>query len=183
MSMTRLAQRIMNPVLPVLMAGSGVMGRVSTACGVAGARRMAPLSGAESADPTNDERRHDDCLVTRVAEVSMNLKVRPRPSGSCCSSRAWRVEVPSRARRVSGRSTPRRLGHILVTMNAQRSIAAGEFTAKCLELLVRVERDGDAIVVTERGRPVAKVVPVEPPASRPLRGSVRYLSDIVEAIG
>lgn len=65
----------------------------------------------------------------------------------------------------------------------ERSIAAGEFKAKCLELLDRVARDGDAIVVTKRGRPVAKVVPVEPRTRRPLRGSVRYLSDIVEPIG
>jgi prevent-host-death family protein len=72
---------------------------------------------------------------------------------------------------------------MLVTMKAERSIAAGEFKAKCLELLDRVARDGSAIVVTKRGRPVAKVVPIEQPAARPLRGSVRYLSDIVEAIG
>ena len=70
-----------------------------------------------------------------------------------------------------------------MTMKTVRSIAAGEFKAKCLELLDRVARDGSAIVVTKRGRPVAKVVPVEPSAPRPLRGSVRYLSDIVEAIG
>jgi len=70
-----------------------------------------------------------------------------------------------------------------MTMKAERSIAAGEFKAKCLELLDRVARDGDAIVVTKRGRPVAKVVPVEPRAQRPLRRSVRYLSDIVEPLG
>jgi prevent-host-death family protein len=66
---------------------------------------------------------------------------------------------------------------------AARSVAAGEFKAKCLELLDRVARDGDAIVVTKRGRPVAKVVPVEPRVQRSLRGSVRYLSDVVAAIG
>jgi prevent-host-death family protein len=43
-------------------------------------------------------------------------------------------------------------------MKAERSIAAGEFKAKCLELLDRVARDGDAIVVTKRGRAVAKTV-------------------------
>ncbi len=70
-----------------------------------------------------------------------------------------------------------------MTMKTERSVAAGEFKAKCLELLDRVARDGDALVVTKRGRPVAKVVPVEPRVRRPLRGSVRYQSDIVEAIG
>jgi len=74
-------------------------------------------------------------------------------------------------------------GHIFVTMKQERSIAAGEFKAKCLELLDRVARDGDAIVVTKRGRPVAKVVPVEDHARRSLRGSVRYLSDVVAPTG
>jgi prevent-host-death family protein len=63
------------------------------------------------------------------------------------------------------------------------SVAAGEFKAKCLEILDRVARDGSAYVVTKRGRPVAKVIPVE--AARPtrIRGSVRYLGDIVGPIG
>jgi prevent-host-death family protein len=68
-------------------------------------------------------------------------------------------------------------------MKVERSIAAGEFKAKCLELLDRVARDGDELVVTKRGRPVAKVVPIEPRTRRSLRGSVRYVSDIVEPIG
>jgi prevent-host-death family protein len=68
-------------------------------------------------------------------------------------------------------------------MKPERSIAASEFKAKCLELLDRVARDGDALVVTKRGRPVAKVVPVAPPIRRPLRKSVRYRSDIVEPLG
>ena len=81
------------------------------------------------------------------------------------------------------RVDPFGFGHILVTMKPERSIAAGEFKAKCLELLDRVARDGDSLVVTKRGRPVAKVVPVEPRVRRSLRRSVRYLADIVEPIG
>jgi prevent-host-death family protein len=68
-------------------------------------------------------------------------------------------------------------------MKPERSIAAGEFKAKCLQLLDRVATNGDAIVVTKRGRPVARVVPVEPHARRSLRGSVRYKADIIEPIG
>lgn len=74
-------------------------------------------------------------------------------------------------------------GHIMVTMKAVRSIAAGEFKAKCLEILDRVARDGGAFVVTKRGRPVAKVVPVELERARPIRGSVTYLADIVAPLG
>jgi len=68
-------------------------------------------------------------------------------------------------------------------MKPLRSMPAGEFKARCLEVLDRVAREGDAYVVTKRGRPVAKVVPVEAPKPRSVRGSVRYLSDIVEPIG
>ncbi|MFN8105274.1 MAG: type II toxin-antitoxin system prevent-host-death family antitoxin [Acidimicrobiia bacterium] len=41
---------------------------------------------------------------------------------------------------------------------------------------------GETIIVTKRGRPVAKVVPVEPPA--PLLGSVSYdtEADLVEPL-
>ncbi len=70
-----------------------------------------------------------------------------------------------------------------MTMKVERSIAAGEFKAKCLELLDRVARDGGAIVVTKRGRPVARVVPIESAPRPSLRGSVRYLQDIVAPFG
>ena len=70
-----------------------------------------------------------------------------------------------------------------MTMKPARSIAAGEFKAKCLEILDRVARDGGSYVVTKRGRPVAKVVPLDSPEPRSLRGSVGYLTDIVEPIG
>lgn len=52
-----------------------------------------------------------------------------------------------------------------------RTIAASEFKARCLELLERV-RAGEELVVTKRGTPVARVVPIE--TARPgvsLRGS------------
>jgi prevent-host-death family protein len=70
-----------------------------------------------------------------------------------------------------------------MTMKPVRSIAASEFKATCLEVLDRVSRDGGAYVITKRGRPVAKVVPIDPPTTRTVRGSVSYLSDIVERIG
>ena len=54
-----------------------------------------------------------------------------------------------------------------------RSIPAGRFKAQCLALLDDVAATGETIVVTKRGKPVAQVVPLEPPAS--LIGSVTYL--------
>jgi prevent-host-death family protein len=70
-----------------------------------------------------------------------------------------------------------------MTMKPARSIPAGEFKAKCLEVLDRVAKDGGAYIVTKRGRPVAKVVPVEAPKPRSIRGSVTYLSDITAPLG
>ncbi len=72
---------------------------------------------------------------------------------------------------------------MLVTMKPIRSMPAGEFKAKCLEVLDRVAREGSAYVVTKRGRPVAKVVPIEAANPRSVRGSVKYLADIIEPLG
>ena len=71
---------------------------------------------------------------------------------------------------------------MLMTMKPIQSIPAGEFKAKCLEVLDRVARDGSAYIVTKRGRPVAKVVPLDSANPRPIRGSVTYLADIVGAL-
>lgn len=57
-----------------------------------------------------------------------------------------------------------------------------EFKAKCLRLLADVEKKGDRIIITKRGRPVAQVGPTLA-AVPPLRGtwkdSVKILGDIV----
>ena len=45
---------------------------------------------------------------------------------------------------------------------AERTIKAGEFKAKCLKLLDEVEATGDTLVITKRGKPVARVAPVAP---------------------
>lgn len=56
-----------------------------------------------------------------------------------------------------------------------REIPAGKFKNGCLALLDEVAATGETIIVTKRGRPVAKVVPVEAPA--PLLGSVSYATE------
>lgn len=61
-----------------------------------------------------------------------------------------------------------------------RTIAAGRFKAQCLRLLDEVAETGETIVVTKRGKPVAKLEPVEDPPS--LKGSVIYLVDDDEAL-
>ncbi len=64
-----------------------------------------------------------------------------------------------------------------------RSIPAGEFKAKCLALLDDVAETGREVVVTKRGRPVARVVPARPGKIRGLKGSVLREKDIVSPTG
>lgn len=67
-------------------------------------------------------------------------------------------------------------------MTMMRSVPAGEFKAHCLALMDEVERTREPIVVTKRGKPVAKLVPAEP-AGDDLFGSwagrIQVLGDIV----
>jgi prevent-host-death family protein len=52
-------------------------------------------------------------------------------------------------------------------------MAAGKFKNVCLKTLDEVARTRSAILITKRGRPVAKLVPCGPPPDRrSLRGSV-----------
>lgn len=54
-----------------------------------------------------------------------------------------------------------------------REITASRFKAECLGLLDEVAETGAELVVTKRGKPVARVVPEREP--RTLSGSVTYL--------
>jgi prevent-host-death family protein len=65
-------------------------------------------------------------------------------------------------------------------MDMAREIAASRFKAECLALLDQVAATGEEIVVTKRGKPVARVTPVEKPPS--LLGSVTYLVSDEELI-
>jgi prevent-host-death family protein len=56
---------------------------------------------------------------------------------------------------------------------SERIMSASQFKARCLAVLDEVASTGNAVVVTKRGKPVARVVPAEAPPS--LRGSVRIL--------
>ncbi|MGI8428514.1 MAG: type II toxin-antitoxin system Phd/YefM family antitoxin [Solirubrobacteraceae bacterium] len=53
-----------------------------------------------------------------------------------------------------------------------RELSASEFKAGCLALLDEVASTGEAIVITKRGRPVARVEPLQDPPS--LLRSVRF---------
>ncbi len=63
---------------------------------------------------------------------------------------------------------------------ADRTISASRFKAECLALLDEISASGEALTVTKRGNPVARVVPVEDAPS--LLGSVSFLVDDDELI-
>jgi prevent-host-death family protein len=43
-----------------------------------------------------------------------------------------------------------------------KTMAAGEFKAKCLKVMDRVNKTREPVLITKKGRPVAKLVPVDP---------------------
>lgn len=63
------------------------------------------------------------------------------------------------------------------------NISAAEFKAKCLKLLDEVASTHEPLIITKRGKPVAKLVPVEEEPRAPLfgymKGTVQILGDIV----
>jgi prevent-host-death family protein len=64
-----------------------------------------------------------------------------------------------------------------------RTIPAGEFKAKCLALMDEVAATGDEIVITKRGKPVARLSAEQPRQATDLSGSVIFEGDIVSPLG
>jgi prevent-host-death family protein len=66
----------------------------------------------------------------------------------------------------------------------QTAIGAGEFKAKCLQLLDDVAEQRGILIITKHGKPVAKLVPVEPEQKLfgALKGSVVREMDIVSSV-
>jgi prevent-host-death family protein len=59
-------------------------------------------------------------------------------------------------------------------------VAAAEFKAKCLAYLDQVHEEGRSIIITKRGRVVARLVPAEDDALRPwvrIRGRAKWKGD------
>jgi prevent-host-death family protein len=57
-----------------------------------------------------------------------------------------------------------------------RTLAAGELKAKCLALLDEVA-EGEEIIVTQRGKPVARVTPIAEKQWENLAGTLSYQAD------
>ena len=70
-------------------------------------------------------------------------------------------------------------------MTKSREIPAGEFKAKCLKLMDDVAATGEELVITKRGKPVARLIPAQTerqPLFGSMKGSVKILGDIVESV-
>jgi prevent-host-death family protein len=69
---------------------------------------------------------------------------------------------------------------------AEVAIPAGEFKARCLKLMDQVRATRRPIVITKRGKPVARLVPVEeeaPSIFGRMRGTVTIHGDIIGPTG
>jgi prevent-host-death family protein len=67
-----------------------------------------------------------------------------------------------------------------------KRVPAAEFKANCLRLMDEVAQQRRAIIITKRGKPVAKLVPVEEPEPIELfgrmAGSIKIFGDIINPI-
>jgi prevent-host-death family protein len=67
-------------------------------------------------------------------------------------------------------------------------VAATEFKATCLQLMDEVAQQRRPIIITKRGKPVAKLVPVEPAEKEVINlfgrmaGSIKICGDIINPI-
>ena len=63
-------------------------------------------------------------------------------------------------------------------------IGAGEFKAKCLQLIDEVAERRQPLIITKRGLPLAKLVPIESTRSLfgAMTGSVTHEEDIVSPL-
>jgi len=62
------------------------------------------------------------------------------------------------------------------------TVPEAEFKAKCLALFDEVEKNGRTFVVTKRGRPVARVIPLTVRKPRSLRGSLLHECDLMPPV-
>ena len=64
-------------------------------------------------------------------------------------------------------------------------MAAGEFKARCLQVMEQVRTNRTPVVITKRGKPVAKLVPADEPRSVVfdcLKGKIEIVGDIVSPV-
>lgn len=66
-----------------------------------------------------------------------------------------------------------------------RKIAAGEFKARCLAIMDEVQAKRETVVITKRGKPIAKLSPVQDKSDDIfgfMKGEIAVLGDIVSPL-
>jgi prevent-host-death family protein len=72
-----------------------------------------------------------------------------------------------------------------MTIVMNETIGAGEFKSKCLKILDDVQRQRKQVTILKRGKPVAKLVPVQERSASfigSMKGTMEILGDIVAPI-
>jgi prevent-host-death family protein len=74
----------------------------------------------------------------------------------------------------------------IVRRIAMKTMGAGAFKAKCLSIIDDVHANGGELIITKRGKPMAKLVPVAQDKKESvfgfLKGKVKVVGDIVSPI-
>jgi prevent-host-death family protein len=68
---------------------------------------------------------------------------------------------------------------------SMKTMAAGEFKVHCLKVMDEVQSKRQAVLITKRGKPVAKLVPVEKEKDDIfgfMKGKVKVLGDVVSPV-
>lgn len=72
----------------------------------------------------------------------------------------------------------------LTIMEGMKPVTVTHLKAHLLRLLRTIERSGKPLVITRRGRPVARLVPVRPQDREPLfgrwKGTIESVGDLIE---
>jgi len=66
-----------------------------------------------------------------------------------------------------------------------KTMAAGKFKAECLQVMEKVHKTRVPVLITKRGKPVAKLVPVDPPERDVfgcMAGKIEIVGDIVSPV-
>jgi prevent-host-death family protein len=72
-----------------------------------------------------------------------------------------------------------------MTIVMTEKIPAGEFKAKCLQVIDEVQRLRMPVIITKRGKPVAKLVPLDEHLESfvgSMKGTMEIIGDIISPI-
>ena len=69
------------------------------------------------------------------------------------------------------------------TLTTMKTIAAGVFKARCLQIMDEVASGREPVLITKRGKPVARLVPIDPVYSilGCMAGRMEIVGDITES--